>query len=49
MLLFDSGSQDNLIAVDLVKKIGLEVHDHPIPYPLGWVNKDARDKGNKTV
>jgi hypothetical protein len=39
--LFDSGSQDNLIAVDLVKKLELEVHDHPCPYPLGWVNKDV--------
>jgi hypothetical protein len=42
--LFDSGSQDNIIEVDLVNKLGLEVHDHPIPYPLGWVNKDAEIK-----
>ena len=42
--LFDSGSQDNLIATDLVSKLGLEVHDHPSPYPLGWVNKDAKIK-----
>ena len=34
--LFDSGSQENLIATELVKKLGLEVHDHPNPYPLGW-------------
>ena len=31
----------NLIATKLVKKFGLEVHDHPIPYPQGWVNKDV--------
>jgi hypothetical protein len=37
--LFNSGSQDNIIAADLVKKLGLEVHGHPSPYPLGWVNK----------
>lgn len=42
--LFDSGSQANLIAADLVKKLGLEVRDHPNPYPLGWVNKDAELK-----
>jgi hypothetical protein len=42
--LFDSGSQDNLIAMALVSKIGFEVHNHPIPYPLGWVNKDAKIK-----
>jgi hypothetical protein len=45
--LFDSGLQANLIAVDLVSKLGLEVHDHPIPYPLGWVNKDAEIKVTK--
>jgi hypothetical protein len=39
--LFDSCSQVKLIAEDLVTKIGLEVHDHPHPYPLGWVNKYA--------
>jgi hypothetical protein len=40
--LFNSGSQANLIVEDLVNKIGLEVHNHPSPYPLGWVNKDAK-------
>jgi hypothetical protein len=39
--LFDFGSKANLIANDLVKNLGLEVHDHPIPYPLRWVNKYA--------
>jgi hypothetical protein len=42
--LFDSSSHDNLIATDLVRKIGFEVHNHPIPYPLGWVNKDVEIK-----
>jgi hypothetical protein len=42
--LFGSGSQANIIEVDLVKKLRLEVCDHPIPYPLGWVNKDAKIK-----
>lgn len=32
--LFDSGSQENLIILELVKKLGLEVRDHPNPYPL---------------
>ena len=45
--LFDSGSQANLIVADLVKKLGLEVHDHPNPYPLGWVQKDAELKVTK--
>lgn len=45
--LFDSRSQANLITTDLVKKLGLEVHDHPHPYPLGWVHKDAKLKVTK--
>jgi hypothetical protein len=45
--LFDFGSQANLIAEYLVNKLGLEVHDHPHPYPLGWVNKDAKLKVTK--
>jgi hypothetical protein len=45
--LFDSGSQANLIASDLVNKLRLEVHAHPIPYPLGWVNKDIEIKVTK--
>jgi hypothetical protein len=43
-VMFDSGSHVNLIAVYLVKKLGLEVDDHPIPYPLGWENKDVEIK-----
>jgi hypothetical protein len=42
--MFKYSSHDNLIATDLVNKLGLEVHDHHIPYPLGWVNKDAKTK-----
>jgi len=34
----------DLILTELVNKLGLEVCDHPIPYPLGWVNKDAKPK-----
>jgi len=40
-VLFESNSKSNLIAKYLVSKLGLEVHDHPHPYPLGWVNKDV--------
>jgi len=45
--LFDFGSLDNIIAVDLVKKLGLEVHGYAIPYSLVWVNKDAMIKVTK--
>jgi hypothetical protein len=47
--LFNSGSHDNLITTDLIKNLGMEVHDHHIPYPLGWVNKECIDKGNGIV
>ena len=39
--LFDSISQAILKAKYLVRNIGLEVHDHPHPYPLGWENKNV--------
>ena len=42
--MFDSRRQGNIIATKLVKKLGLEVDDHPSPYPLGWVNKDVNLK-----
>ena len=42
--LFDSHSQANIILEDMVSKLGLEVHDHPHLYPLGWVNKDVELK-----
>jgi hypothetical protein len=45
--MFDSDSLTNLIVVDLVIKLGLEVHNHLIPYPLGWVNKYANIKVTK--
>jgi hypothetical protein len=46
-VLFNFGSQSNLIETDLVSKPRLEVHDHPSPYLLGWVNKDAEIKVTK--
>jgi hypothetical protein len=45
--LFDFNSQANLIAEDLVNKLGLEFHDHSNPYPFGWVNKDVELKVTK--
>jgi hypothetical protein len=36
---FGSSSQDNLIPNNLMAKLGLEFHDNPLPYKLGWVNK----------
>lgn len=38
--LFDSGSQENLISTDLVKKLNLEIVPHYKPYLFGWITKD---------
>ena len=35
--LFDLGSEENLISLPLVKKLGLETKPHMKPYPLGWM------------
>jgi hypothetical protein len=45
--LSDSSSQDNLIETNMVSNIGLEDRNHPSPYPLGRVNKDAKTKVTK--
>lgn len=31
----------------MVKDLGLKIHYHPNPYPLGWVNKGAELKVKK--
>ena len=36
--MFHTGSQANLIAESLVKKLGLETKPHLKPYPLGWIH-----------
>ena len=45
--LFDSGPQENMIATELVKKLGLEIHDYLSSYLIGWVNKDVKMKVTK--
>ena len=40
--LFDTGSQANIIAESLVKKLDLETKPHPKPYPLGWIHDKAK-------
>lgn len=35
--IFDSGSQENLMLEDIVKKLNLETIPHSKHYPLGWV------------
>jgi hypothetical protein len=44
---FDYGSHTNLIAEDLVRNLGLEMHDHLDLYPLRWLIKDVELKVTK--
>ena len=41
-MLFDSGSQVNLVSEEVVKKLGLDTIPNENPYPLGWVTNDAQ-------
>jgi len=45
--LFYSNSHANLIVKHMGSKLGLEFHEHPHPYTLGWVNKDVDMKVTK--
>ena len=35
----DNGSQNNLISVDIVKRLGLPTTAHPHPYTIGWLHQ----------
>jgi hypothetical protein len=35
----DSGSQKNLILVEVVKQLGLSTTTHPQPYNIGWLRQ----------
>ena len=35
----DSGSQKNLISVEVVKRLGLPTIAHPQPYTIGWLHQ----------
>eukprot|EP00253_Pinus_taeda_P021605 PITA_21605 len=38
-LIIDSGSTDNLVAVEMVEKLGLKKLKHPTPYKGSWLQK----------
>ena len=38
----DSGSQKNLISVEVIKQLGLSTTPHPQPYSIGWL-RQGRD------
>ena len=36
-MIIDSGSTDNLVAEEMVQKLGLKRVRHPCPYRIGWL------------
>eukprot|EP00253_Pinus_taeda_P015107 PITA_15107 len=38
-VIVDSGSTDNLVAVEMVEKLGLKRLKHPTPYKVSWLQK----------
>jgi hypothetical protein len=37
--IFDSGSQKNLISVEVIKRLDLPTTPHPQPYTIGWIRQ----------
>ena len=38
-LIIDSGSQENIISKDVMKRLQLEMENHPNPYAIGWIKE----------
>eukprot|EP00253_Pinus_taeda_P002837 PITA_02837 len=38
-MIIDSGSKDNLVATEMVEKLGLKQLKHPTPYKVSWLQK----------
>ena len=38
-MIIDSGSIDNLVATEMVEKLGLKRLKHPTPYKVSWLQK----------
>ena len=38
-MIIDSGSTDNLVATEMVEKLGLKRLKHPTPYKVSWLQK----------
>jgi hypothetical protein len=47
--IIDGGSCNNLVNVDVVKKLGLTIREHPHPYRSQWFNNNGKVKVIKTV
>jgi hypothetical protein len=47
--IIDGGSYNNLVNVELVKKLGLTTREHPHPYHIQWFNNSGKFKVTKTA
>jgi hypothetical protein len=47
--IIDRGSCNNLVNVEMVKKLGLTTREHPHPYHIQWFNNNSKVKITKTA
>ena len=47
--IIDSGSCNNLVSLDLVKKLGLTTYAHSKPYHLEWFNNSGKEKVTRSA
>jgi hypothetical protein len=45
--IIDGGSCNNLVNVELVKKLGFTTREHPHPYHIQWFNNSGKFKVTK--
>jgi hypothetical protein len=48
-IIIDGGSCNNLVNVEVVKKLGLTTQDHPHPYHIQWFSNNGKIKVTKTA
>jgi hypothetical protein len=47
--IIDGGSCNNLVNVEVVKKLGLTTQEHPHPYHIQWFNNSGKFKVTQTT
>jgi hypothetical protein len=47
--IIDGGSCNNLVNIEVVKKLGLTTREHPHPYHIQWFNNNGKVKVTKTA
>jgi hypothetical protein len=47
--IINGGSGNNLVNVEVVKKLGLTTREHPHPYHIQWFNNNSKVKVTKTA